>query len=328
MYISKPGILTFIFLTLSVLIFPMCDFSGDSEEISKALTNRMTDCLNFEGGEIEDSLPPEENETMLYPQIVSISAVDELTVYRNFSVTINHDADSSNIIFGVMAWVNGSEQYIRIPMESSKSSNHMIMAATRTDDTITISGYLESDDDLIGKTFGIYFALFGENEMTGKRVKWKVKVVNEQYDYEDGDDNNEDGDDNNSNYLGIPEDEQIECPQSDSPVNCSTDEYSTFVGQLDTMQEGGSFDQCYAGCNEQFGIDENGNPDYPEDFDSEAYAKCISDCYNNAYAGLDHDLWNRCYGCIIYRYWNTYDTPQEAYDAADSAFPAQMEDSY
>jgi|GEM_PF-4464167 len=281
-------------ILLSFFMLITCDLSGDTEEISKELTNRMTESMNFTGGQIEESPPPESSTSSDYPQIKDIEAPEKIEIGYAFSVKIIPDTETSQDFQGVMVWIRGSERHVRIPLNNPVSNGASRFAIINTgDNSITVEGYLNYEPDLAGKTYGIFFALFGDEEITGIQTKWKLKVVADEYSSEDGDESYY------SSAFDLP-DEEISCPESDFPSDCTSDEFNFLISEIERNIELNSFGSCIDFCTSEFGVQDDGTLDDPDNFDSSGYNSCISSCYALVMAQLDRELWSKCYGCYIY----------------------------
>ena len=154
-----------IFLALFILeSCTSCSSDADSNKIAEDLADRMTDALDFEGGEMVDSTPPEGNESAEYPQIDSIEEVEELQMGADFIFELNSTYAEPEKVAYIIVYVNDSSKYISIP-------GHLL------NDFITLAGSLNIDDELKGQDFNISFALQTDDKKTGAYKPLKVKIA-------------------------------------------------------------------------------------------------------------------------------------------------------
>lgn len=213
---------------LCILALATCNSSSNSEEISRELADRLTDSLDFEGGKITESTPPDYDESNEHPQIEYLDVENKLTTDEDFTVDIMPDSDSSPVIPSVMIWVKNSGKRIDVPLNANWHK-----ASTNLDFLISLDGFLEYDSELVGKTFEVYVALFGEDGITGKHELWELTVVDPDADGdEDRADDDPDGD-GDSGEVAIDGDKDNSAADGDLDEDNPVDGDNTEDGDLD-----------------------------------------------------------------------------------------------
>jgi hypothetical protein len=138
------------------------------EEIAKALEDRLSEALDFEGGAVVPGAPPEEHAgDPNYPQTNSFDAPSVLVLGQPFSVKLAA-ADSAvpADVSGAVVHVVGASSYIDVKAGVDVGTRIM-----------ELLGRLREDKTLAGAAFTIRLGMHDMSTRVGNYLEWKVNVV-------------------------------------------------------------------------------------------------------------------------------------------------------
>ena len=174
-----------VFAVFLLLSLPACKEDGDSENISEALSNRLTSALNFEGGELKEGEPPEGNDDpTLAPQVEEVRTLTQIIPGQPFSAQLRlNDEFAANgrkkrvlqklllevppDVDAVIIWVVGSDSYIEVPVDLFKEDDKW---------WAELFGRLNPDIELQGEQFKLKFA-FKSGDVIGEYYDWNLDVT-------------------------------------------------------------------------------------------------------------------------------------------------------
>ena len=138
---------------ISLCLFPLllnacsgCSSGGNAENIAKELDDRLTEALEFDGGERIDGTPPEGLSDSNAPQIVEVKMGQTLYTGSGIATELQSDFGNPERVEGAIVYVEGAGSYWQI-------SKEMIQKV------ILLTGRLKEDAEILGKDFTLKFAL-------------------------------------------------------------------------------------------------------------------------------------------------------------------------
>lgn len=147
-----------------------CSDSGDSESIGQALEDRLTDALDFEGGQMHEEEVPGATSDDSSPQISNIEAPDQFHVDAPFEIELATQFDKARNINAAVIHVVGASAYIRVKKSMVQQFDVWLME---------LNGRLTEDAELKGNTFTIEYALQNTAGRTGS-YKTKQMLIAEE----------------------------------------------------------------------------------------------------------------------------------------------------
>ena len=151
------------------LFWYACSSGDDAADLAEDLANRLTDALDFDGGEVQEGERPPANEDAEHPQITGLSATsdtDGLTYGESFTLTLTTDFVNESTIIGAVAWVENSSEYLKIIPTSIPV----------TDGEMMLTGTLNRNWKLGDRDFVIKMAMMLENGEVGNYQAWGLNV--------------------------------------------------------------------------------------------------------------------------------------------------------
>ncbi len=130
-----------------------CSEDTDAGEISRELSERLTNALNFENGEIIDEQPPDGESGSDAPQISDWEG-DELAIDAPFAFSIISSFSEPEQVHYVLVHVEGSHRYFRVE-------------AGLAEGLAQVFGRVANDSGLSGYGFTLRFALQTADGKTG-----------------------------------------------------------------------------------------------------------------------------------------------------------------
>jgi len=155
-------IMAFFLLFSTTLCNLSCSSKGSSGDISEDLSERMTDALNFEGGQTIDEEPPTGLDDPEAPQLTNVEN-SPLRLGAGFSFSLFSSYSNISEVSHVILFVEGSNRYLKISGDLFNG-------------TMNLFGKLGDDLNLAGKTFKLFLALQTKNNVTGEYYEISVKV--------------------------------------------------------------------------------------------------------------------------------------------------------
>ena len=169
--------ISFGFFLFIVLTFARCSSGYDAEELGKALEDRLTDALQFDGGEKKEGSPPEGSSGEDAPQISSVDPPDELNLGEAFIIAIHSNYTKPDKVDKAIVHVTQAKDHIVVTSRLVPLGDHYVM---------NLSGLLTADELLVDKQFSIELALQTEGGVTGEYADWRLKVLEEEKDSPEG----------------------------------------------------------------------------------------------------------------------------------------------
>ena len=138
--------LSLCLLSLMLVAGTGCDSGGDAEEIGKSIEDRLSEALEFDGGERIDGSPPEGLSDASAPQIDGVMMSRTLYTGSGVASELQSDYGQAEKVVGAIVYVEGAESYWKI-------SKEMIQQV------VLLTGRLKEDAEILGKDFTLKFAL-------------------------------------------------------------------------------------------------------------------------------------------------------------------------
>lgn len=153
-----------------LLLLTACSSGGNSEQISEDLADRMSDSLEFDGGELEETPMPEGQESPEAPQLTKVESEEPLRIGDPFVIELETDFNNPQTINRVLMQVVGSSKHFVI---------NTGVVVTEDKKMITLSGILKADEELKGLKVTMLFALKTEDGSLGLSRELKIAVTEE-----------------------------------------------------------------------------------------------------------------------------------------------------
>jgi len=143
-----------------------CGGEDDVGKVSKELSNRLTEALAFDGGEVKDGeAPPENSGDSSIPQIAELDAPASLSIGESFKLTITGQVEDPETVVGAVVAVELADKYIEIESAYDVETNVM-----------ELNGSIDSDEELKGYDFNIYVGLLDRQGRVGNYYLWELNV--------------------------------------------------------------------------------------------------------------------------------------------------------
>jgi len=148
-----------------------CSSGGHSEQISEDLADRMSDSLEFDGGELEESPMPTGFEGANAPQLSKVLSAQPLRIGDPFVIELETNFSEPQLVDRVLMQIVGSKKHFVIKTGVIKQDglNKMIL-----------SGVLEADDKLKGLQVTMRFALQTREGILGLPRALRIEVTEEE----------------------------------------------------------------------------------------------------------------------------------------------------
>ena len=159
--------LLFVCTLLLPLIIAFSCSSGDSQNIATALEDRLTDALDFEGGEYHEDEKPAGSSGADAPQISNVDGPEEFRLGAGFAIALFSEYDKADKIDKAIVWVKGARGYISVP-------------GMMAEKLMEIAGTLAADAELQGEDFVIQLALQTEGGRTGLYKSLDFQVADQE----------------------------------------------------------------------------------------------------------------------------------------------------
>jgi hypothetical protein len=156
-----------LFLSLAAM---GCD-NASSEDIATSLEDRLTDALDFDGGENADGVPDPGDGSGEAPQIEEWQVPGTLRLGQPFVVTIATNFDSNSEALTTAIYVKGAKNHLHVRRDLG------ILPDGRK--RMSLYGVLAVDEQLRGKTFELELSLKTEDGVMGLPVPWPLKIEDE-----------------------------------------------------------------------------------------------------------------------------------------------------
>lgn len=127
-----------------------CSSSGDAEQVAGALEDRVTEALDFEGGEIKEGEPPAAGKDEELPQISQVEAPDKFYPGADFTALLTSEYDMPEAVSGAIVHIQGASKYIVVEKTLLERVDFSFME---------LRGTLKEDTSLAGESFTLRFAL-------------------------------------------------------------------------------------------------------------------------------------------------------------------------
>ncbi len=147
-----------------------CSGSSDAGDVAKALEDRLTDALDFEGGSAEDGEPPEGENTPDAPQISGIDAPDTLHPDVPFVVRLSTDYAEPQNVDKAIVHVVGATKYLVVTTPLVEASHGWVM---------NLAGVLGEEMSLAGESFTLEYALQTRGGVTGAYKRKELDIPEE-----------------------------------------------------------------------------------------------------------------------------------------------------
>ena len=167
-----------LFLSFTILPVAGCSSgsSSDTEAASKRLEDRLTESLEFEGGEVQNGQPPAGDADPENPQIENVVAPEEFRLGAYFSVILTTEYDKFQEVQSAIVHVKKANKYIIIEKSLVVSGKGYRME---------LKGKLIDDKDL-GGSFTLEYALQTGDGRTGEYVSSTMEVPEDPPECEPG----------------------------------------------------------------------------------------------------------------------------------------------
>ncbi len=153
---------------LVLLILSACSSDSDAGNIAKELADRLTDALDFDGGDVVDELPPDEHAgDNAYPQMQAVSGPNSLAEGASFVLTLTGASDATEMISGAALYVEPADKHIRV----EKSAG--------ADGVLELTATFTGGSELQGEEFSIKCALLDADGLAGNYLVWETSVPKE-----------------------------------------------------------------------------------------------------------------------------------------------------
>ena len=133
-------------LLLALLTLAGCSSGGDAEDLGKALEDRLSEALEFDGGEWIEDAPPEGSSEQSAPQIEEVKMSRTLYSGSGLATELESDYGQPEKVTGAIVYVEGAESYWKIPKEMVQQ-------------VVILTGRLKEDAEIKGEDFKLKFAL-------------------------------------------------------------------------------------------------------------------------------------------------------------------------
>ncbi len=161
-------------LVIALAFTLSCGEEDDLDKISEEMSNRLTDALMFDDRTIKEGRAPAVSDSPGAPEADSVTAPGQLALGQDFSIVFFSDSVEADDIAGAVVWVDGASKYLEVSGEFNSESASM-----------TLSGYLEEDDELAGEKFSVLVALINNDGEVGNYFEWELEILEKEE--EDGD---------------------------------------------------------------------------------------------------------------------------------------------
>jgi len=164
----KTGRTITVLLALCCVAMMGCDSGGDAGDLAGALEDRLTDALDFDGGETEKGAPPEESSNADAPAITTLDPPAELGLGQFFVLRMESDAAQPQDVDSAVIYVEGASKYITVTSG---------LVAVNGGWEMRLSGILLADTELKNKNFDLKVALKTSTGLTGAYKPWSLKIL-------------------------------------------------------------------------------------------------------------------------------------------------------
>ena len=151
------------------LVWYACSSGDDAADLAEDLANRLTEALDFDGGEVQEGQRPPANLDAEHPQITGLSATSDaagLTYGETFTITLTTDFTNESAVTGAVAWVENSTEYLKItPATTPVADGQMILTGT-----------LYRNWKLGDRDFVVRMAMMLESGEVGNYETWGLSV--------------------------------------------------------------------------------------------------------------------------------------------------------
>lgn len=158
-----------VFITIILTILSTCSSGGDSGDIAKALEDRLTEALDFEGGTLTTGSPPNSSSNTDAPRILDVESPDVFHIDTDFMIALTSPLFFVDDVETVIVHVQGANKHIRV----SKA-----MSAGEAFAYVRLPGVLRGNDSLSG-SFKLRFALQTAGGVTGPYSDADIQVPEE-----------------------------------------------------------------------------------------------------------------------------------------------------
>jgi len=149
------------------LLGPACTKgSSNAGDIATQLNDRMSDALDFEGGEDHEGDPPAGSSSPMAPQLTAAFLPEDFRLNADFSIVLVTAYKEQNKISHAVIYITGATRYITVPIKI-------------VDGVAELPGRLQSDEDIRAQDFSVQMALQLEDGTTGLYKPYSMKVKDE-----------------------------------------------------------------------------------------------------------------------------------------------------
>jgi len=161
----------YISVMLFICIFLICLLTaclGEEDNlgnIDEDLSDRLTEALEFDGGEVKSGEPPTASDSSKAPQLDNIQGEDA-RLGAPFAFTLESDYEDPENVEKAIVFVEGATKYIEV--------DGVLLSGI-----MELVGNLEGDEELRDKDFKIQFALQTDDGLTGEYQTFELGVIDE-----------------------------------------------------------------------------------------------------------------------------------------------------
>ncbi|MBI5525601.1 MAG: hypothetical protein HY897_04640 [Deltaproteobacteria bacterium] len=143
-----------------------CDEEQSEEDIAKALANKLTDSLGFEGGTVVEGTPPEDHaDNPDYAQVTGVQAPAALAAGQAYAVSLNTNFADPRAVTGAVVYVDKADKFLKI--DTALDPEALVLR---------LAGTFKGDPELVGKSFKVRLALHDADVAVGNYVVWELAI--------------------------------------------------------------------------------------------------------------------------------------------------------